>query len=872
MKLICGCGKHVSVPEGAAGKAGKCPRCGASIVVPGPPATAAVSPSAPATAAAPASGPATPPASLPETAAPAGGASSAARGVLVLVLLLPVLVAPLLPCVGTAIALAWLLPREPVPPAAPEDLRADFPDLPDEPSAPLRDSRGRSPAAGPARAPGKAPGPARSPSADPVPEPEFPEWPWEPGLRPFEPVPPPRWPPGERGPGPPGGGAAAGTPPPVAPKPGPPAPARPAETKAKTEAEKALEAAWLLRRRRWTLDAFLRFVEAFLEKNRETHDCGLLRFEVAPDASDALAQGVVIQLEHRPLLEAVEQVCRQLRLRYALDRKAGTVRLTRTGEGRAPPPLPPETPSAVSERTWKSPPLPQTASEARQLAVLVFRATEALRNERYFSESEELIRKIGELRTREALHALRTLSGKSRQAEHTTLHVAKAAGVVDGGEAALFLMELAMKRFSDDVQAGIFTALEGLRTKEAAEALGRAGLWHDEKAIRLASAWRLGSLAWERSLEPLKAAAARSKCPETRAEATRAVSRIPGPDAVEALFELAGGADPAVVAPALDGLVERSADRERLLKTARSALDRRRSEEAAILALWVLGREADVESLDRVIRSLRGPEWRVKVAAVRALAEIRHEGGVEPLIEALAGEKERVAAEISEALYRLTGNDFGEDADLWRRWWADHKEGFFPPPMARRARKENLTAAPACYHSIPVFSKRIVFLLDVSISMTAEMSVANPPEGAPADGTQLEFCAWELGRVIDRLASDAWFNIVAFESRAEAWQRTLVPATPANKAEARRFLEALRPTGTTALWQALKDAFEDPAADTLYVLSDGDPDDPPGEILRWVRERNRTKFILIHTIGVGRGSPFLEQLAKENGGRWVEVR
>ena len=63
------------------------------------------------------------------------------------------------------------------------------------------------------------------------------------------------------------------------------------------------------------------------------------------------------------------------------------------------------------------------------------------------------------------------------------------------------------------------------------------------------------------------------------------------------------------------------------------------------------------------------------------------------------------------------------------------------------------------------------------------------------------------------------------------------------------------------------------APDTVFVLSDGNPNDGKikrqSDILEAVREFNRFARARIHGIGTGE-SGFLEELAKQNGGTFVK--
>ena len=67
--------------------------------------------------------------------------------------------------------------------------------------------------------------------------------------------------------------------------------------------------------------------------------------------------------------------------------------------------------------------------------------------------------------------------------------------------------------------------------------------------------------------------------------------------------------------------------------------------------------------------------------------------------------------------------------------------------------------------------------------------------------------------------------------------------------------------------------FTDPDVDTIYLLSDGAPSagkhTAPGEILREIRRKNRSRQIAINTISLGR-SDLMKKLAEQNGGVYVQ--
>ena len=106
--------------------------------------------------------------------------------------------------------------------------------------------------------------------------------------------------------------------------------------------------------------------------------------------------------------------------------------------------------------------------------------------------------------------------------------------------------------------------------------------------------------------------------------------------------------------------------------------------------------------------------------------------------------------------------------------------------------------------------------------------------------------------------------------------------------DAIRFFRMTAPHGTTNILDALREAFRIAGSgatkkdapvvvDTIYLLTDGSPTDErgfpedAGRILAAVRRWNALGRVTIHTIGVGNdlNKPFLERLAKDNGGTFL---
>jgi hypothetical protein len=170
---------------------------------------------------------------------------------------------------------------------------------------------------------------------------------------------------------------------------------------------------------------------------------------------------------------------------------------------------------------------------------------------------------------------------------------------------------------------------------------------------------------------------------------------------------------------------------------------------------------------------------------------------------------------------------------------------------------------------------------------------AEPPPGVRV-GIKIDIAKGELTRAIQKLPKEASFNIIAFNHAVLTWSEGMRPATPQNKTEAAAWIAELKPSGSTYIDGALRmafrlagvgaadDAYPEVAVDTIVLLSDGAPTDngfptsenmDPEIILQHVREWNLQKRIVIHTISVDmvESVVFLQKLAEENGGKYVDI-
>jgi HEAT repeat protein len=391
--------------------------------------------------------------------------------------------------------------------------------------------------------------------------------------------------------------------------------------------------------------------------------------------------------------------------------------------------------------------------------------------------------------------------------------------------------------------------------KSAAEIY--AALRSPDPAVRAVMARSLGRLkhasAADRLSEPL-----RDKVLEVRAAALEAVAERKERSAEAILHReaQASNEESAALAIALLPGFPSEATIQLLLKLAAH-----HKPGLAIPALEALGELHPPDSLAVFDKALKAKDWPVRVAAIRGLFKLRCKESIDLLVDRIDKEEGRMLAEIVDALRGLTGRPFGYAPGQWKEWWTKAREEFTVPDKALAIASSQ--AGTTTYHGVPVLSTRIVFLLDMSGSMSTE---ANGTE------TRIEQAKKELSRVLSQLNPAAQINMIFFDEKIEPWHKGLLPIKTHLK-DAQAAVAKVMPRGQTNIFDALEFAFGHKEADTIYLLSDGEPTSgriiEPDDILKEIRRMNRPRQIVIHTISIG-ASPFLKRLAEQNGGMYVE--
>ena len=114
-----------------------------------------------------------------------------------------------------------------------------------------------------------------------------------------------------------------------------------------------------------------------------------------------------------------------------------------------------------------------------------------------------------------------------------------------------------------------------------------------------------------------------------------------------------------------------------------------------------------------------------------------------------------------------------------------------------------------------------------------------------------------------------------FSTGVEPWKKDGVASSQGvERQEAIDWVKTLGAGGATNLHDAVMSAFDDLDADTIIILSDGEPTagalTDGGAIRDAVARRNKNRDIEIHCIAVGGSLQILEWLADDSGGSYVQ--
>jgi HEAT repeat protein len=288
--------------------------------------------------------------------------------------------------------------------------------------------------------------------------------------------------------------------------------------------------------------------------------------------------------------------------------------------------------------------------------------------------------------------------------------------------------------------------------------------------------------------------------------------------------------------------------------------------EERLIVLDAAAESGDPRAAELLIGNLADDVWQVRLAVIQGLGRVRVKHAIPALIAQLEREKmKRIKRAIGETLFKLTGQGYHDLAELWARWWQAYGEGFVvPEEMPERKVRKDGRRTVATFYGVPVESDRVVFVIDHSGSMGTRRA-----EG----GTEFDKAVAETLEVAAKLESGAKLNVILFESAVTRWKKGLVPVSRGSRAALKGYLRKKGERGGTNLFDALEMALLTKDVDSIYLLSDGSPNEGKyvrsEDILRAVRDINRIRRITIHCIALGYDPGLLRDLAAQSGGTYT---
>ncbi len=279
------------------------------------------------------------------------------------------------------------------------------------------------------------------------------------------------------------------------------------------------------------------------------------------------------------------------------------------------------------------------------------------------------------------------------------------------------------------------------------------------------------------------------------------------------------------------------------------------------------------------------PRWRVRLAALTAIGDLRSQAGLELLVDALGRETGRLREDIAALLRRQTGRTYGPDVGAWRWHLKRTAEGGDVAQGDTDVRRY-VDDSIRSYHLLPTASQRMALATDCSASMGRAAPLAARPG--------LELATQELQRFIGTLDESVAFTLVDFADRSHRWKQSLAVANARTRRAAQDEVAKYRAGGETNVYAAVSALFDlaesslddpfngrygrSPEIDTLFLLSDGQPTTgaitDPELLVEYVAERNRSLQLRIHGVSFRNGANddgWLRRVTELTGGSFVRL-
>jgi hypothetical protein len=295
----------------------------------------------------------------------------------------------------------------------------------------------------------------------------------------------------------------------------------------------------------------------------------------------------------------------------------------------------------------------------------------------------------------------------------------------------------------------------------------------------------------------------------------------------------------------------------------------------AVTEIARLGMDEHQEFLEA---ALGNDNWSTRLATLRGMEASRKVQVLGPIIKQMQQEEGRMLHEFADTLWRLTGEPFRTRPKAWLAWFEENGATatlISDSVLSQRAKEEEdrrlMQISRAEFFGIRIRSKRVIFIIDISGSMLESLrSEYVGRQGEP----RIDRAKKELKKAVEDLEDGALFNIITFSTGVESWLgEGVVGASSKSRKEAQEWIDLRGALGATNLYDAIQTAFGDKEADTIIILSDGEPTmgaiQDPGGIREAVARFNKNRGIEIHCIALGGSLQILEWLANDHGGRYT---
>jgi hypothetical protein len=301
--------------------------------------------------------------------------------------------------------------------------------------------------------------------------------------------------------------------------------------------------------------------------------------------------------------------------------------------------------------------------------------------------------------------------------------------------------------------------------------------------------------------------------------------------------------------------------------------------------------EKSEEARKALLPWLEGGIWESRLAAAQALTRSGDRKLIPALIKMLPNASARMKYEINECLKKLTGGvtRHGEFA-AWNAWWEKNENevlaGTYVPSLADKAEGPGVTK----FYGIPLHSTKVVFILDVSLSMK-EPTTWKPEIDVGTDKLEgeraIDVARYELRKIVKQLPEGASFDIIGMYGRLLLLDNRWVIAAGGARERAVKFIQGLEIKTGTDVHGALMRALDfsggnwntpprEDSVDTIFILTDGMPSVgmiDRGQLADRILDAARFKRIAITTIGIAppkEGRDILMKIAEGTGGVYVQ--